>query len=89
MCTVQVVISTAAGAEVGSVEDVVVDINHRGRGIGTSLLETMEEWAAERGLARLQLLADHDNHSGIRFYRSHAWNPTNLASWMKQIPQPE
>jgi GNAT superfamily N-acetyltransferase len=87
MCTVQVVVSTAAGAEVGSVEDVVVDIEHRGKGIGTSLLHTMEEWAADRGLARLQLLADLDNHSGIRFYRSHAWNPTNLACWMKPLPR--
>ena len=89
MCTAQVVVSTAAGGEVGTVEDVVVDIEHRGKGIGASLLETMEQWAADRGLARLQLLADLDNHTGIRFYRSHAWNPTNLACWMKHLPQPE
>jgi ribosomal protein S18 acetylase RimI-like enzyme len=89
MCTVQVVVSTASGGEVGRVEDVVVDIEHRGKGIGSSLLQAMERRAVERGLLRLQLLADLDNHGGIRFYRFHGWHPTNLASWMKYLPQPE
>jgi GNAT superfamily N-acetyltransferase len=83
MCTVQIQVSTAAGGEVGIVEDVVVDIEHRGRGIGSALLEYLEEWAAGRGLLRLQLMADRDNHSGIRFYRRQGWQPTNLACWMK------
>lgn len=83
MCTVQVHVSTAAGTEVGLVEDVVVDIEYRANGVGTALLRALEEWADERGLARLQLLADRDNHTAIRFYRCRGWLPTNLCGWMK------
>ncbi|MDF7823745.1 GNAT family N-acetyltransferase [Pontiellaceae bacterium B12227] len=85
MCTVQIHISTAKGREVGVVEDVVVDIEHRGKGMGAALLRTMEEWAVQRGLARLQLLADRDNNPALGFYRRQGWHATNLVSWMKQL----
>ena len=85
MCTIQIHISTAKGREVGIVEDVVVDIDHRGKGIGSALLRTLEEWAIERGLVRLQLLVDRDNHPAWGFYRRQGWNTTNLVSWMKHI----
>jgi ribosomal protein S18 acetylase RimI-like enzyme len=60
MCTVQILVSTAKGREVGTVEDVVVDIEHRGQGVGSALLRNLEEWAFIRGLARLQLQSDRD-----------------------------
>lgn len=85
MCTCQIHISTAKGSEVGVVEDVVVDVDYRGRGIGAALLRRLEEWSVERGLARLQLLADKDNHPALGFYRRQGWHPTNLASWMKHL----
>lgn len=85
MCTVQVLVSTAKGCEVGTVEDVVVDINHRGKGIGAALLRTLEEWAQERGLARLQLQADRDNHPALGFYRRQGWQHTSLIGWMKPL----
>lgn len=87
MCTAQIHISTAKGREVGIVEDVVVDIEHRNEGIGGALLRRMEEWSVERGLARLQLLADHDNHSALGFYRRQGWRPTQLVCWMKHLRQ--
>lgn len=83
MCTVQLLISTAAGGKVGLVEDVVIGLEHRSKGIGSALLRELEAWAAERGLVRLQLLADRDNHAAIRFYRCKGWSPTNLSGWMK------
>ncbi|MEI6890883.1 MAG: GNAT family N-acetyltransferase [Pontiella sp.] len=85
MCTVQIHISTAKGREVGVVEDVVVDLEHRGKRIGAALLRTMEEWASDLGLARLQLLADSDNHPALGFYRRQGWHSTNLISWMKHL----
>lgn len=85
MSSVQIHISTAKGREVGVVEDVVIDVDYRGRGIGAALLRRLEEWAVERGLARLQLLADRDNHPALGFYRRQGWHPTNLASWMKHL----
>ena len=85
MCSVQIHISTAKGREVGVVEDVVIDVDYRGQGIGASLLRRLEEWSVQRGLTRLQLLADKDNYPALGFYRRQGWHPTNLASWMKHL----
>ncbi len=85
MCTVQIHVSTAKGCEVGTVEDLVIDIDHRDKGVGSSLLRKVEEWAVERGLARLQLEADRDNHPALGFYRRQGWHVTNLIGWMKHL----
>ena len=85
MCTVQILVSTAKGGEVGKVEDMVVGIQHRGKGIGAALLQTLEDWAKQRGLARLQLQADCDNHPALGFYRRQGWQHTNLIGWMKHL----
>jgi len=85
MCTLQIHVSTAKGRKVGIVEDVVVDIAHRSKGIGSALLRTLEEWATTNQLARLQLLVDRDNHPAWGFYRRQGWQTTNLVSWMKHI----
>lgn len=85
MCSVQIHISTAKGREVGVVEDVVIDVDYRGQGLGAALLRRLEEWSVQRGLTRLQLLADKDNHPALGFYRRQGWHPTNLTSWMKHL----
>ena len=87
MCTVQILISTAMGLEVGAVEDVVVDVAYRGKGIGSALMRSIEAWAAKKKLGRLQLRADKDNGPALCFYRQQGWKRTNLIDWMK-ILQP-
>lgn len=84
MCTLQTLISTAEGGEVGLVEDVVVNEQFRGRGIGRLLLATMENWAREKGLKRLQLLADRNNASGLCFYKKMNWKTTSLICLRKK-----
>ncbi|VGO22419.1 GNAT family N-acetyltransferase [Pontiella sulfatireligans] len=78
MCTVQRLVSTAEGREVGLIEDVVVLAKYRGRGIGSAMLAEAERWAVEQGLSRLQLLADRCNAPALEFYRKHAWKQTQL-----------
>ncbi len=78
MATVQTLISTAEGGRVGLVEDVIVAQDSRGLGIGTLLLEGIEQWGRSRNLKRLQLLADRDNHSGLAYYTKHGWSTTSL-----------
>ena len=78
MATVQILISTAQGGPVGLVEDVVVQKECRGRGVGRQLMHTLTEWAAERGLTRLQLLADRGNQAALDFYRKMGWQKTGL-----------
>ena len=85
MCTVQIVVSTAMGLQVGLVEDVVIDIEHRGQGIGSALMNIVEQWAAQKRLGRLQLLADKDNAPALCFYRQQGWTHTNLHGWMKHL----
>jgi len=83
MATLQVVISTAEGGPVGWVEDVVVDSQERGRGVGGALLEHLVGWAQNRGLTRLQLLADRDNQPALDFYRKEAWATSSLIALRK------
>lgn len=78
MATIQVLISTAEGGPVGLVEDVVVGEDYRGCGVGRSLMEAVGSWAADRGLSRLQLLADRTNFSALDFYDRIGWLPTRL-----------
>jgi GNAT superfamily N-acetyltransferase len=78
MATVQILVSTAEGGRVGLVEDVIVDREHRGRGVGTRLLDAVVAWSRTRGLKRLQLLADRQNLPAISFYFRRHWNGTGL-----------
>jgi ribosomal protein S18 acetylase RimI-like enzyme len=83
MITAQVLVSTAEGADVALIEDLVVTQAARGRGIGHNLLGAMQEWCADRGLARMQLLADQHNTPAQEFYRRQRWAETQLVAWRK------
>jgi GNAT superfamily N-acetyltransferase len=78
MATIQILISTAQGGPVGLVEDVVVRHDYRGRGIGSRLMTDLTAWAAERGLMRLQIIADRDNRRALHFYQKAGWKTTQL-----------
>lgn len=83
MCSVQVLISTAEGAKVGMVEDLIVNAAYRGQGIGQKLLRYLENWAQQQGLKRLQLLADKNNQSALDFYARQDWQTTQLIALRK------
>ncbi len=85
MCTMQIIASTAMGMEVGLIEDVVIDVEYRGKGIGSALMREMEERAAQKHLGRLQLLADKNNGPAQCFYRQQGWQHTSLNGWMKLL----
>jgi GNAT superfamily N-acetyltransferase len=78
MATVQVLVSTAEGGHVGLVEDVVVDQEHRSKGVGAALLDRLQVWAQDNGLTRLQLAADKDNSTALEFYAGKDWSQTKL-----------
>ncbi len=78
MCSGQVLISTAEGGPALVVEDVVVQEAWRGHQIGRRLLEALEDWAAARGIRRLQLLADRNNTPAFNFYGRLGWRGTEL-----------
>lgn len=78
MCSVQVVVSTAEGGWAGLLEDLVVHPEHRGRGVGGSLLSAAAAWCTDKGITRIQLLADKSNAPALRFYFSRGWTGTAL-----------
>lgn len=78
MVSVQTLVSTAEGGKVGLVEDMIVDREFRRRGVGTLLLNHAVEWARNRKLKRLQLLADRENIPAVNFYARNGWIVTNL-----------
>lgn len=83
MCSVQTLISTSEGSPVGLVEDVVVRNDYRGKGVGTALLSEIFSWCEEKGITRVQLLADRDNQEALDFYASREWIFTNLICMRK------
>lgn len=83
MCTAQILVSTAEGGIVALIEDLVVEEARRGQGIGKELLLSLEGWAIDRGVSRIQLLADRNNESALGFYRKIGWKWTELVCLRK------
>lgn len=54
----------------GMVEDVVVDAEHRGKGIGRKLMETLLEEAKHRNLDSVLLFSGHHREAAIGLYKS-------------------
>ena len=83
MVSGQLVISTAEGGVSLLIEDMIVDRQHRGNGIGKELLQKAGEWSRGKGAYRMQLLADLDNHRAFSFYERAEWDRTNLVCLRK------
>lgn len=71
-------ISTALGARVALLEDMVVDTEARGAGLGSALLAAAIAHAERRGCRRLTLLTDGDNLAAQRFYQRHGFAPSPM-----------
>jgi ribosomal protein S18 acetylase RimI-like enzyme len=78
MCSIQTLISTAEGGIVGLIEDMVIKKKYSGRGIGKTLLASIEKWGKLQGMTRLQLLADKNNVPALKFYEKCGWQKTQL-----------
>jgi ribosomal protein S18 acetylase RimI-like enzyme len=56
------------------VEIVVVEESHRGRGVGSALMQAAEEWAGCRGAAELVLTVWSDNAPAEALYRRRGYS---------------
>ncbi len=79
-------VSTALGARVAWLEDVVVDRNQRGGAIGSALLQPAVEFAKQQGCRRITLLTDVDNSAGQRFYRRHGFELSPMRPMRLLLP---
>ena len=84
MCTVQTLLSTAEGGAVGLLEDLVVAADFRRQGLAEKLVAGAVDWAEDKGLKRLQLLADKNNRSALDFYEKQGWQSTQLVCLRKR-----
>lgn len=78
MLNAQTNISTVEGGLALTLEDMVVDKNYRGHGIGKKLMQEMQKWAESKGITRMQLLADKTNSPALAYYEKLGWKQTNM-----------
>lgn len=71
-------VSTALGARVAVLEDMVIAPEWRGARLGSRLLREAIAHARSRGCHRITLLTDRDNEAGQRFYRRHGFGPSAM-----------
>lgn len=89
MVTIQLTISTAQGGPSGLLEDMFVGKEHRGRGVATALLETVEKWCLSRGAGRVQLFVDLTNKGALQFYDARGYAETRMAARRRIIEDGE
>lgn len=85
MATAQLLVSTARGGPVATIEDVIVDEAARGSGAGRALIAAIEDWARARGCLRIQLLADRQNAPALDFYARLGFGRTRMVWLVRQL----
>ena len=71
-------VSTALGARVALLEDMVIAPAARGSGMGSRLLSSALEHARAAGCKRVTLLTDDDNQEAQRLYRKHGFRRSSM-----------
>lgn len=78
MANALITVSTAQGAPVLLLEDVIVSSRHRGKQLGGRLVEHVCGWAKGQGMTRVTLLADKDNTAALAFYAKLGFEPSAM-----------
>jgi len=79
-------VSTAEGARVMLLEDMIVRPDHRGQGIGLLLIEAAIARAAATGCARITLLTDEDNSQAQWFYGRSGFRRSAMIPMRRAVP---
>ena len=77
MGTGQLVVSTSTGGSSLLVEDVFVEEEYRGQGVGIMIMEALSSWGTLKGALRMQLVADKNNTAALKFYKKMGWKESN------------
>lgn len=79
-------VSTAEGARVMVLEDMIVRPDHRGQGVGLKLIEAAIARATASGCARITLLTDEDNNQAQWFYGRAGFRRSAMIPMRRTIP---
>ena len=77
--------STALGAPVALLEDMIVDKDHRGKQIASRLIEYTKEYLKEHGFRRITLLTDYGNIQAQDFYKKCGFESSTMVPYRIQL----
>ena len=83
MVSMQQLISTAVGERVGLIEDMIVQSDFRGQGIGSLLLSSLITHSKQLGYKRLSLGVDLRNTPAKAFYTRFGFHTSNMGLMYK------
>ncbi len=63
-------ISSALGGTVALLEDMIITPKHRGKSVGTKLLQYTIKYLTKKQIQRITLLTDKDNYKAHQFYEN-------------------
>ena len=85
MANALITFSTALGAPVVLLEDVIIGKAYRGYGHGRRLVEQVFDWTKAQGMSRVTLLADEDNTAALAFYAKLGFEKSAMVVRRKQL----
>jgi len=85
MANALITVSTAEGARVVLLEDVIVRREHRGNRFGQRLVDHVFAWAKAEGMTRVTLLADEDNAKAHGFYHELGFETSHMLVMRKNL----
>lgn len=88
MVNILYTVSTALGAKVAILEDMIVDKRYCGQDIGSSLMEFVTKSIKAKGCMRVTLLSDSDNFKAHKFYEKHGFVKSTMIPFRKVISHP-
>lgn len=80
-------VSTALGAPVALLEDMVIAPGERGSGTGSALITHALEYAEKKGCKRITLLTDHDNVQAQHFYSKQGFERSSMFVYRKMLDE--
>jgi GNAT superfamily N-acetyltransferase len=85
MVTILYTVSTALGAKVAILEDMIVDKQYRGQDIGSTLIDFAIKNIKAKGCMRVTLLSDGDNFKAHKFYEKQGFIKSTMIPFRKAI----
>ncbi|WP_304546442.1 GNAT family N-acetyltransferase [Sulfurimonas microaerophilic] len=77
--------STALGGKVGIIEDMIVESDYRGIGVGNALLEHLMYYVKKKRLKRVTLLSDADNSIAHKLYKKYGMKHSQMVVFRKGV----